>query len=334
MSSLFLLLLIYFPFVFSLRAELFERDASDLMLRRFLNVAQFCALVGIAQFYAQFLIHADWLFNFTPYVPVVLRGPAGFNTVIQVGSRYKSNGFFFHEPSEFSFMMALALLAEWSSTRRWWRVATFSLALLLTYSGTGILTLCIGMLFPLGRKAALRVLMLASAGFIVLWVLGDALNLSFTLQRLGEFGSERSSAYIRYLAPFRLLNDTFNTEAWTPWLGHGPGTISREVRSYEFHDPTWAKLLFEYGLLGFTLVVTLFVVALRRSRAPSPVRAVLFACWLIMGGYLMVPEPIVLTLVLVGLLPLTGAGVVARRMSPLSGSPQPWPASHCDEAPP
>ena len=202
-------------------------------------------------------------------------------------------------------MLALALLAEWSGGRRLWRVATLGFALLLTYSGTGLLALCIGMLFPFGRKALFRVLILATAGFLVLGVLGNSLNLSFTTQRLAEFGSERSSAYIRYIAPFRVVSDTLGSEVWTPWLGHGPGTISREVQSYEFHDPTWAKLLFEYGLFGFVLVVALYITVLLRSRTPSPIRVALFLCWLIMGGYLMVPEPTVLALVLVGLLPMT-----------------------------
>ena len=142
---------------------------------------------------------------------------------------------------------------------------------------------------------------------MVFWLFGDALNLSFTLGRVGEFNAESSSGYIRYVAPMRLVSETLDTNAFTFWLGHGPGTILRMRRSYEFHDPTWAKLLFEYGVLGFTAFLALFLTALRRPGLPLQLRAALFWGWLIMGGHLLSPEQNFLTLVLVGLTPFGSA---------------------------
>jgi len=248
-------------------------------------------------------VHGDWLFDFTGYLPAWLRGPGGFNTVIPVGGHFKSNGFFFREPSGFSFLMALALVMECLGRRRAPRVAVFGLALLLTYSGTGLLALLIGALVPLRRKTLGRLALLAAIGAVAFWLLDDALNLSFTLRRLDEFGSERSSGYIRYIAPGRLLAETASAEPATLWLGHGPGSISHKQAGFEFHDPTWAKLIFEYGLLGFAAFVTLFLMAMRRSAAPLRVRAMLVAAWLIMGGHLLSPEQNFLTLALVGLFP-------------------------------
>jgi O-antigen ligase len=199
-------------------------------------------------------------------------------------------------------MMALACIVEAATHRRVRRIACFGFALLLTYSGTGILALLIGMLFPLGKKTLLRVLALGCAASVVLLLLGNVLNLSFTLGRIDEFGSERSSAYIRYIAPLRLVTETFDASAWSAWLGHGPGAISRETRGYEFHDPTWAKLLFEYGALGFIAFLGLFLVALAQRGVPAQIRAALFFAWLMMGGHLLSPEQNFLTLALVGLL--------------------------------
>jgi hypothetical protein len=314
-ASLLLLFVMYLPFLFVLRADALGQHGARWPLRVFSNIALACAIAGIVQFYAQFICHADWLFDFTGYLPAMLRGPSGFNTVIAVGSLHKSNGFFFREPSGFSFIMALGLLAEWAHERRLWRVGCFGLALLLSYSGTGLLALFIGLLFPLGPKTLVRLALLAGVGGAALWLLGDALNLSFTLSRLGEFGAERSSAYIRYVAPMRLVRDSFETNALTPWLGHGPGTISHAKPGYEFHDPTWAKLLFEYGVLGFTAFLALFLTTLARPALAVQLRATLFFAWLLMGGHLLSPEQNFLMLALVALVPL--AGTRLERTTPL-----------------
>jgi hypothetical protein len=296
-----LLFAMYLPFVFVLgsRAGVAYDDAAEL----FGTVAWLCGIAGVLQFYAQFFLHGDWLFDFTGYLPAWLRGPGGFNTVIPVGGHFKSNGFFFREPSGFSFLMALALVMECLGRRRAPRIAVFGLALLLTYSGTGLLALLIGMLIPLDRKTLVRLTLLAGAGGLAFLLLDDALNLSFTLGRLDEFGSERSSGYIRYIAPGRLLADTAASEPATLWFGHGPGSISHKEAGFEFHDPTWAKLVFEYGLLGFVAFVGLFLVAMRGTAAPLRVRAMLLAAWLVMGGHLLSPEQNFLTLALVGLFP-------------------------------
>jgi hypothetical protein len=301
MSSLSLLFAMYLPFAFLLApgSGVSHDDAVDL----FGDLAFLCGIAGVLQFYAQFVVHGDWLFDFTAYLPGWLRGPGGFNTVIPVGNHFKSNGFFFREPSGFSFLMALALMMEALGRRRPWRVVVFGLALLLTYSGTGLFALLIGSLVPLNRKTLARIAVLAGIGALAFWLLDDVLNLSFTLGRLDEFGSERSSGYIRYIAPGRLLADTAATEPATLWLGHGPGSISHKDAGFEFHDPTWAKLIFEYGVVGAAAFVALFLMALRRSAAPLRVRAMLFAAWLVMGGHLLSPEQNFLTLALVGFYP-------------------------------
>jgi hypothetical protein len=306
-QSLLLLMVIYAPFPFVMRDNALGPEPRSVALDYFLDICLFCSFAGIAQFFAQPFIHARWLFDYTPYLPKVLQGSGCYNTVIPVGSSFKSNGFFFLEPSGFSFVMALAILGEWSSRKRSWRLASYGLALLLSYSGTGILTLMIGMLFPLNSRVLGRTLALALVGAVIFLALGDALNLSFTLNRANEFRSERSSAYIRYVAPARLIYDTMSSDPWTAWLGHGPGTISREgLVAYEHFDPTWAKLLFEYGLLGFAPFIALIATVLRGSWKSSPIGPVLFISWLITGGHLLTPNHNVLSLALLGFWPKAG----------------------------
>jgi hypothetical protein len=332
LSSLLLLTVMYLPFIFTLHGG--SSPSSRWVVRHFLDIALFCALAGVLQFLAQFVIKADWLFDFSAHLPAVLQGPKGFNTVIPVGTLFKSNGFFFREPSGFSFIMAFALVCECILYKRTFRIACFALALLLTYSGTGLLALLVAVAFPLGARTLKRFALLAVGGGLTLLLFGDVLNLSFTLGRIQEFGAERSSAYIRYVAPLRLIGDTFGAEPWTLWLGHGPGTVFRQIVAYEYHDPTWSKLIVEYGLVGFAVFVTLFLAVLSRSTLPTPIRATLFFYWLVMGGHLLSPEVNFMTLVLVGMLPgclpQSSPGALplslapaSRRSSPRSVAPQP-----------
>jgi hypothetical protein len=202
--------------------------------------------------------------------------------------------------------MALALLLELHTGRRLLRMAAFGLALLLTYSGTGLLALALGLLFPLGRRTVLTLLVGATAGLAIVWVLGEALNLEFTLNRLAEFGSERSSAYARYVAPVVRLHEEFDRQPWSALVGQGPGTIQRSVRSLASHDPTWAKLLYEYGLLGLLSMLALVGYCLTRMAAPISVRVVLFMGWLVMGGYLLSPENCALLYLLLCAWPASG----------------------------
>lgn len=291
-NSLLLLAAMYFPFVFTFPAQGPQWPEHQKILRTFSNIALICAFAGIAQFYLQFVVKQPWLFDFTPWIPDVLRGPSGYNTVIEVGNLHKSNGFFLREPSSFSYVAALAIIIELNSTRRWWRIVTFGLALLLTYSGTGVLALVIGLIFPFNRKSILRLVGLGAVGFLLLGVLGDALNLSFTANRVTEIDSDRSSAYIRYIAPMRVVLGSIDSDPWNVLLGHGPGSIQRTAQGFQFFDPTWAKLIFEYGIAGGGIFTAMILYALHRSPTQFQIKAVLFGSWLLMGGHLLSPENI------------------------------------------
>lgn len=315
-GSLSLVLFLYLPFLFVLRPKTLADDDVRFCHGLFLHLGFFIACAGIAQFFVQFVYRPSWLFDYSHLIPSPLRGSSHYNTTIPVGAFFKSNGFFLREPSGFGFLMALCFIMERDGPRRLVRLCLFGLALLVSYSGTGILTLCIGALFPLNLRTTLRVLALVGGGLLVFLIAGDLLNLNATLDRVSEFDGERkhSSGYIRYIAPGRLIGDTFFRDLWTPLVGHGPGSISREKQLYEFFDPTWAKLLFEYGALGAVAFVTLFVVALRHAGLSPSVRAVLFFCWLVMGGHLLSPSNNYLVLALAGL--LARGSEVRRRPGP------------------
>ncbi len=286
-SSLLLLFAVYFPFIITVPNKIPSETLWKWAAEAFSNIALFCAIAGIVQFFAQTVIHDKWLFDFRYLLPDIIRLESGFNTIIPMGTLFKSNGFFIREPSGFSELMAFALVFELALRRRGMRIMTYGLGLLLSYSGSGILIILIAFLFPLNYKSVFRYLFLSGAAGLILWLLGDALNLWFIVDRASEFNSEQSSAYARFIAPFRLLVDTLTTDPWNPFLGHGPGMISRTVLSYGFHDPTYVKLLFEYGACGAIVMIANVAFACTRSTAPVRIKAMFFFTWLIFGGGLL-----------------------------------------------
>jgi hypothetical protein len=270
----------------------------------FANVAYACAIVGIVQFTAQFVIKAPWLFDVSVYIPPLLQSTGGYNVVIPVNDLFKSNGFFFKEPSLFSLLLAFGLLLEIATFKRWRRIGVMVVALLLTYSGTGLLILAFGLLFPLRVSTFVRLGAIVLVGTIAAAALWGVLNLGFTLNRLQEFSTPTASAYIRYVAPVRLIGDFITTEPWSFWLGFGPGSITRVGANpfYEFHHPTWAKALFEYGMVGLAALVSMALACLRDPRVPVQVRAATLFCWIGTGGFLLTPEIVYILLLFGGLM--------------------------------
>ncbi|MDQ7250215.1 hypothetical protein [Dongia sedimenti] len=296
-NSVLLFAVAYLAWIFVARNSERTEHLSRWTLAVFGNLMMVCAVAGILQFFLQFVIKDYWLLDYTSYLPEVIRGGGAYNTVIPVNNFFKSNGFFFREPSTFSQFLALALLCEFATQKRWRpvRLATLGLALLLSYSGTGLLTLFIGLLFPLGRKTVFRLILLAIAAAVILSPLGDALNLSFTAGRIGEFSYAGSSGFARFVAPFMIVRNYLDATPWSLLIGFGPGTIFRIIASagadFQIADPTWAKLFIEYGVLGFIAIAGLFLYSILKSRAPSELRAGIAFGWLVIwGGILLAPD--------------------------------------------
>lgn len=303
MGSMFLLMVIYLPFVFGMRVHPDNRGHWLWTMRVLSNTLLVGAAAGIIQFYAQFVIHEPWLFDISQLIPEGIRAEGIYNSTIPVGSFFKANGLFFREPSNFSYMMAFGLLIEVAVFKRIKRMLCFGLALVLSYSGTGMLALAIGLLLPLRAKTLVRLGIAIAVILVVNALSSDPLNLAFTLSRGSEFSRPGTSGYARYVAPMQVVDAFINAKPWSMWVGNGPGLFIRTATQFEAHDPTWAKLLFEYGLLGFVLFLSLLAYKLSAFPAPFQLRAVLFANWLAMGGYLLIPETVCFVYLVLALWP-------------------------------
>jgi hypothetical protein len=292
-------------------------DGNEALLRftldTYTKLMLVAAAAGIAQFFMQFVYNPPWLFDFTPYLPDIIRGGGKYNTVISAGAFIKSNGFFFREPSFFSQFLALAMACEIGRARTERRrinlrnMGVFGFALLLTYSGTGLATLFIALLFPLGPKTVVRVGLLALGAVLIFSFLGQALNLGFTAGRINEFNTPGTSAYARFVAPIEFIQANVGSSFVSTVMGHGPGSVTRGAGVnawYENANPTWAKLLIEYGVTGFATFVGLVMLSLLKSRAPIELIAPMFFGWLVIwGGIFLGPEVTGLMFILGAVIP-------------------------------
>ena len=297
-TSWMLVLLSYAPFAITLAPSAADARLWRWTLRLFASAATLVALAGIVQFFAQFFTSADWLFDYTPLIPEALRTSGHWNTVHPVatwvqedGYWIKSNGFFLREASMFSVVLAFGIICELALGARRWAVALMAAGLVLSYSGSGLLALGVALVFPLERRLALRILGVIACGAVLAMLFGDALNLSYTLNRLDEFGDPGSSAYCRFIQPAVSVAQGLQTDAWSAFLGHGPGSLTRAGQTCaDLHEPTYGKLLFEYGLLGALAFGALILHALNSSGAPLRLRIALAVSWLFLGGNLVSSE--------------------------------------------
>lgn len=217
------------------------------------------AVLGLGQL----LLGEDFV-SFRDLIPELWR-VEGYNTTNEVSygsDLYRANGFFFYEPSFFSQFLGLAVLMEMQTRRNPLVVALFIVGIIVSFSGTGIMLLSLGLMiqaFATGlfnaRRVVQTLLPLAALGLAAVYVFP-----TFFLARLEEFAVENSSAYIRFISPALYIYDAFTSSAQSLLLGVGPGGAT----SVRFADvmadfPGLGKVLYEYGLLGGWLVTLMYL---------------------------------------------------------------------------
>jgi hypothetical protein len=240
------------------------------------NFAAVVAACGIVQFGAQFVIGKSFAFPIENFVP---RGflTAGFNYLNPLyygASILKSNGIFLLEPSFFSQMMAIGLIVELKQAKRLLRVGLFSLAIMVSYSGTGLLILLgtLPILLILERRFDLLLIMIGVAVLAI--AIAVPLKLDLFLARLTEFGDPRSSASQRFIGWVYLANEMLGKDTGRALLGYGAGTfrVVAHQSTYAVAEMLHSKILVEYGLLGFLAYVGFLMYCIFTAPFPIAVR--------------------------------------------------------------
>ena len=191
---------------------------------------------------------------------------------------YKSNAWIALEPSFLSFMLGVCLVAAVIARLSWIKVQVILLGMLATTAGSGlavvaafvVISLLAGQGFRL-RRYALPTLPLGA-------VFGTTLLGQSILDRVTEVSSSGSSTSLRMIEPYLHLWPQWISDPLVPLLGRGPGSSAWVVSNLGIDGllvPSPAKMLFDYGVIGGTLLI--IVMAAAFIRCPEPVFALALA---------------------------------------------------------
>ena len=294
LPSLFLLIVLYLPFTLSMAHGAQAEQLRQYSLKYFCDLSFGLAICAVFQYAAQYVLHASWLFNLGTFIPDWFSASGVWNHASPVNGVFKANGLFQREPSGLSTLLGLAFVVEMTRGRRYRRLAVMALAMALSYSGTGILIAAAGLLIPTNIPALRRTAVLVAVGLVFWLIFRGPLQLDVFLDRANEFSTPNTSGYARFVAPVEIVKYGFTSSWWAPYFGNGSGTIqpaiNRYTTNFAIHDPTWAKLFFEYGVMGFLAIAAFVVGMVRSSAGPVEVKIALIYTWLAAGGMLLNPD--------------------------------------------
>lgn len=265
------------------RAGVTSADA----VRFFCNLSVLIALLGILQFVLQFVIGRDAAFPIETFVPDAFR-THGYNNMAPLywGSPiYKANGIVMVEPSTFSQVCALGAIAELSSRERLWRLVAYAGALVVSYSGTGLLILAVTLPLFVIMYARWDLLLKGLLLLAVLVVFAEPLHLQVILDRTGEFNSSGSSAFDRFVGWRNLFADKLWTSPSRALLGYGAGSYVEAANGYNAGEMAHAKIIFEFGVVGALLYFGFIFYCLFRSTAPLILRIAVGVAYFMNGAY-------------------------------------------------
>jgi hypothetical protein len=288
-QSLLLLLGLYFPTIFT-----FKAGKQLIALKGFQMIILFIAIIGIVQFLLQFIgfPFRDWL-SFIPAENIIYN----YNYAIPISygsSIYKSNGIFPAEPSFFSQLIALSIFIEVYVFQKYKRLLVLFPALLLSFSGTGLILLAVGLIPLLLTLKWNKLLIIGTITIITLSIFFSTGFAGYTFNRIREFQDPNTSGYIRFISPFTSYIQFFHEKGNTPvfWWGMGSG-VSDDVA---WNTPTYLnplmKLLIEYGLSG--LLFFSYLIYVFFSGQSLWLALTLFTCYSILSGGLLTPQITVL----------------------------------------
>jgi ABC-type multidrug transport system fused ATPase/permease subunit len=198
------------------------------------------------------------------------------------------------------------------------RLAVYGLALIVSYSGTGLIVLavCLPLCLVTQRRWGLLVL-----GLLVLAVI-VAIQLHFhanrLLARIGEFDSDQSSAYMRFVGGFRLFDRFLWEDFWRTLFGYGAGSFvsySSRVHYYAAAEMALFKIVFEFGLVGAVAYFGFLFSCLYYSSAPRLLTLAVGITFFLNGIYVPFAHGLALSLLLWNAAPDAGVcpGVSGRK---------------------
>jgi len=297
-SSMLLLAALHLPYIFTVP----HGDDGDRLIKFFLGIVTVFAWCGIAQYSLQFFVNPRFLFPIENFVPdSFIVQHYNKQAALAYGSEvYRANGVFLLEPSFFSQVLAVAIVAELCTLGRASRLAVFGIALLVSYSGTGmvVLAICLPLYFVTRRRWDL--LLLGLFALLALIPLHEFLPLDRVLSRVGEFGSTHSSGFARFVGGFFLFDQFLWSDPWRTLFGYGAGAFSNYASHarYPVAEMALFKMVFEFGLVGALAYFGFLFCCLYSSPAPRLLTVAVGITYLLNGMYASFAHGLALSLLL------------------------------------
>jgi hypothetical protein len=293
-TSLLLLLALLVPFSFRMTDKHDLGSVQEYIEDTFVSAATVISVVAIVQIVLVNAVKTPLLTNIHFVLPDAIRGAGNYAYTREGTGLIKANGFFLRESATLSIVAALALMIEYYGKARVRVLAILGAGLICSFSGSGILALIAGFVLPrsIGRIPVFIASLVGVVAVLSVLYIADIPYLDAWFDRLEEFTTPNTSGYARFVAPFEMVAHSFEDVAST-WLGKGAGSYLREIMllrvKYEVNDPTWAKLIYEYGVIGSILFSSIFVIRLYSSNLRIEIGNFLLFVWL-SGGLLLKPD--------------------------------------------
>ena len=295
LPSLLLLILIYIFLIFDYDLKENERET---IVKSSRNVLVVFACLGILQFAVQFVG--------LPFIDPFLRLPdslrlLGFNNTYSItyGSDImKANGMIFLEPSFFSQFMAIGIILEFFSKKltksNYIRIAIYLLAIVASFSGTGIVILVFTILPYFFIKRVKHKFTFILIFLIALIVLMNTKYGDMILSRVTEISGTRTSGAMRFVNP---LIETFSSSNKNLFVGNGAGSTSTNVFELDVNFNALLKVCYEYGLMTLAFFIVLVIKYFFKNKV-SLLTISLFIMYLVLSGNLLSPTMVFLLVVL------------------------------------
>jgi hypothetical protein len=289
LPSILQLLMIYWFMTIS--APLSEAAYSR-VLKSFQKQMIVPALIGLTQYLIQIVSpgHGDPI-SMTPLVPksFLMQGywyEAHYPTFTDPFQR--PNGFFFLEPSFYSFFTAVAVIIEVAIFRRPFYVILMVAATLLSTGATGFTMLIAAapmLLLKESPKIIVAMVVITVISLLAALVLGIHLPLISRMDELETAGvvGGAGSGGVRLVVPFKLLIEYLSDPTYF-FTGSGAGSTTAKFGSVS----PWPilKLTYEYGVITMIAYCLLFASAVFTSTRNLPLKIIVMIVFQFTGGYL------------------------------------------------
>lgn len=279
-----------FVAIYVLSIFAFEKDLRPVVFHHFQIIMMTLAVLGILQFLTQLIgvPYRDWLLYFFPRF---ITESYNYSIPLSSGNHlYKSNGFFMLEPSFFSQYLAISILIEIYHYKTYKRLFVLAPALLVSFSGTGLMLLLIG-LMPFFFSHNWNKVVLLGIFLLVIALFFFSGFATYTINRVVEFQNPNSSAYQRFIAPVVSYLEFFTQEGATRsfWIGLGPGSSEEYLWVTKTYSVTPMKLFSEYGFIAGCFMFGYFVYVFF-FRQPFWLALSMFFAFNLLSGALLVPQ--------------------------------------------